>query len=253
MERVLIVEDERLAADKLAMLLGRINPQLEVVGILGSVSATVTWLSNNEADLIFLDINLSDDISFKIFEQVSVDAPVIFVTAYDQYAIKAFKHNGIDYILKPVDEDELRAAVAKYMKTRDNINTDVTANIMQLMSQLAPTQQRRSRLLISYGDKSKSVAIQEVAFFYSFEKGVYLTTFDNATYLTDETLDSLEKELDPQVFFRLNRKFLINIHAIHEVLKYSTRQLKVILQPEAKFETLVPAEKITSFKQWLDQ
>jgi len=252
MERVLIVEDEQLAADKLAMLLEDISPQFKVVGVLGSVSAAVSWLSNNEADLIFLDINLSDDISFKIFEQVVVEAPVVFVTAYDQYAINAFKHNGIDYILKPVDRVELSAAVTKYWKTK-GMKSDLTANIMQLMSQMAPQQQRRSRLLISYGEKSKSVAVAEVAFFYSFEKGVYLTTFQNATYLTEETLDNLERELDPQIFFRLNRKFLINIHAIQEVLKYSTRQLRVILKPEAKFDTTVPAEKVTLFKQWLDQ
>jgi DNA-binding LytR/AlgR family response regulator len=252
MERVLIIEDEQLAADKLAMLLEEIDPQLKVVGMLDTVSSAVAWLSSNNADLIFLDINLSDDISFKIFEQVTVEAPVIFVTAYDQFAIKAFKHNGIDYILKPVDRLELEQAVARYWKSK-GLKSEITANIMQLVSQMVPQQQRRSRLLISYGDKSKSVAINEVAFFYSFEKGVYLTTFQNSTYLTNETLDSLEMELDAQVFFRLNRKILVSIHAIHEVLKYSTRQLRVILKPEAKFDTTVPAEKVTQFKQWLDQ
>jgi DNA-binding LytR/AlgR family response regulator len=251
MEQILIVEDEELAAKKLIMLLQKIAPTFKVAEVLGSVSASVEWLSVNDPDLIFLDIHLADDVSFRIFEQTEVKAPVIFVTAYDQFAIKAFKNNGIDYILKPIDEEDLRKGIVKY-QNNSRKGQLLPKGIQQLIDNYPPIKSYKSRILVSYGEKIKSVPTTDIAFFYSFEKGVYLTTFSNITYLADDTLDTLENGLDPTFFFRLNRKFIININSIKEVLKYSTRQFRVVLEPSPKFETIVPSDKITSFKTWLN-
>ena len=249
MERVLIVEDEPLAAQKLQMLLQLIDVRLQVVGMVGSVAEAVQWLATDSPDLLFLDINLSDALSFRIFEQIQVTAPVIFITAYDQYAIKAFKHNGIDYILKPFDEEELRNSVNRFFGSKTN-TTALQRNLEQLLHSFRPSAYKK-RLFVTFGDKSKTIPVEEVAFFYAFEKGVFLTTFANQTYLTDETLEGLETTLDGSKFFRLNRKFIVNIHAIAEIEKYSNRQLRLQCKPAPKFDIVVPAEKITSFKDWL--
>ena len=250
MERVLIVEDEQLAADKLKMLLYKLDPGLHVVAVLSSVSETVQWLSTHVADLIFLDINLSDDISFKIFDQVEVDAPIIFTTAYDEYAIKAFKQNSLDYILKPVSEEELGAGIEKYYKYKSRMG-NLAENIKAMMDQYS-TRVYKNRLLINYGGKSRSIAVEDIAYLYAYEKGVYLVTFQDHTFLTDETLDSLDNLLDPAQFFRVNRKFLVNVRAISEIHRYSTRRLKVDVVPPSRFEVIVPAEKIRGFKEWLN-
>ena len=249
MERVLIVEDEPLAAQKLQMLLSQIDARLCVVGVVGSVAEAVQWLATDSPDLLFLDINLSDALSFKIFEQVQVTAPVIFITAYDQYAIKAFKHNGIDYILKPFDEEELRKSLNRFFSSKTN-TTALQRNLEQLLNSFRPTAYKK-RLFVTFGDKSKAIPVDEVAFFYAFEKGVFLSTFANQTYLTDETMEGLEASLDGSTFFRLNRKFIVSIHAIQEVEKYSNRQLRLQCKPAPKFDVVVPAEKITPFKDWL--
>lgn len=251
MERVLIVEDEELAAEKLKMLIAKIAPAFVVAEVLGSVAEASAWLATNDPDLIFLDIHLSDDVSFKIFEQVVVKAPVIFITAFDQFAIKAFKHNGIDYILKPIDEDELRIGINRFIESREQMSI-LPERFLSLMGSYMPIKTFKNRILVSYGEKIKSISTTDVAYFYSYEKGVYLTTFSNSTYLSDETLTVLERGLDPSLFFRLNRKFIINICSIQEVLKYSTRQLRVVLEPKPKFEIIVPSEKVTLFKEWLD-
>ena len=245
----MIIEDEMLAAEKLKMLLGKIDGRLQVVGTLGTVADSVVWLANNEADLIFLDINLSDDISFKIFEQVQVDTPIIFTTAYDQYAIKAFKQNSIDYILKPVTEEDLRTSLAKYQKLKPNTDSN---GLQSLLATYLGAQPYKSRILVTYGGKAKSLPIEEVAYAYAYDKGVYLATFDGGTFLADDTLDTLEQAVDPKYFFRTSRKYLVNIKAISEIYKYSTRRLKLELVPEPRLEAIVPAEKITAFKQWLN-
>jgi len=249
MERVLIAEDEPLAAQKLQMLLPQIDGRLQVVGMVGSVAEAVQWLATDSPDLLFLDINLSDALSFRIFEQIQVTAPVIFITAYDQYAIKAFKHNGIDYILKPFDEEELRNSVNRFFGSKTN-TTALQRNLEQLLHSFRPSAYKK-RLFVTFGDKSKTIPVDEVAFFYAFEKGVFLTTFANQTYLTDETMEGLETTLDGSKFFRLNRKFIVNIHAIAEIEKYSNRQLRLHCKPAPKFDIVVPAEKITPFKDWL--
>lgn len=249
MVRVLIVEDEPLAAQKLQNLLPLIDARLHVEGIVGSVFDAVKWLTINSVDLLFLDINLSDDQSFKIFEKIPVVAPVIFVTAYDQFAVKAFKSNGIDYILKPFDEEELRKSIAKFFKLNSN-TVAIQQNMQQILASFRSNEYKR-RLFVTFGEKSKTVMVEDVAFFYTLDKGVFLTTFANQTYLTNETMESLELTLDNHMFFRINRKILININCIAEVVRYSSRQLKVICNPIPKFDVIVPADKISVFKNWL--
>lgn len=251
MDRVLIIEDEQLAAEKLQMLINRIDPDFQVIDVISTVADSVRWLTNNQADLIFLDINLADDISFRIFDQIEVDTPIIFTTAYDDYAIKAFKQNSLDYILKPVSEEDLRLGITKYKKLKSN-GVSYDQQIKSFIQQYLPSTDYKNRILVSYGGKSKSINIEEVAYLYAFEKGVYLTSMDNHSYLVDDTLDVLEKHLDPKHFYRVNRKFLINIKSIVEIHKYSTRRLKLELKPKPKFEALVPAEKITAFRAWLN-
>ena len=251
MVRVLIVEDEPLAAQKLQYLLPLIDARLHVEGIVGSVFDAVKWLTVNSVDLLFLDINLSDDQSFKIFEKIHVVAPVIFVTAYDQFAIKAFKNNGIDYILKPFDEEELRKSITNFFKLNSN-NIVLQQDMQQILASFKGNDYRK-RLLLSFGDKSKTVLVEDVAFFYTLDKGVFLTTRANQTYLTNDTLDSLELTLDDRLFFRINRKILVSVNCITEVVRYSSRQLKVICNPIPKFDVVVPADKISDFKNWLSK
>lgn len=251
MEKVLIIEDEKLAAKKLKMLLQQLDAGFEVLDIIPSVEKAVHWLSNYTADLIFLDINLSDDVSFKIFERVEIETPIIFITAYDEYAIRAFKQNSLDYLLKPVTQDELAVSLKKYEKYK-NRSAEVNERMKLILKEYFPQQTAKSRVLISYGSKHKSIELSKVAYLYAYEKGVFLTTFDNKTYLINETLDVMESQLDKKVFFRVNRKFLVNINAIEDTEKYSSRKIKVNLFPEPKFSAIVPVEKITPFKAWMN-
>ena len=251
MERILIIEDEDLAAEKLQMLINKIDSDIKVVAKLATIEASVKWLANNSADLIFLDINLADGISFEIFEQIDVEEPIIFTTAYDQYAIRAFKQNSLDYILKPVTEDELRASISKYRKLK-KADASNRSNLQALLSKYLPVEDFKKRILVTYGGKSKSIEVSNAAYLYAYDKGVYLTTFDNHSFLIDETLDTLEGVLNPQHFYRLNRKFIINIKSITEIHKFSTRRLKVDLNPVPKFDAIVPSDRITAFKEWLN-
>ncbi len=252
MERVLIVEDESLAAEKLKLLLGRIDSRFCVMDVLTSVHEAVRWFTANEADLIFLDINLSDGISFEIFQQVHVETPIIFTTAFDQYAIRAFKHNAIDYLLKPATEEDLRLSLEKYRK-RQLLPAHLRVNLQKVFSEYQATQAYRNRVLISYGSKSKSITVSDIAYFIVQQKGIYLTTFTNSTHLVETTLDELDRDLDPKLFFRLNRQVVVNIHAIKEVSKYSLRKYKVDLVPKPAVEVFVPEEKVTTFKKWLNK
>ncbi|MEM1407970.1 MAG: LytTR family DNA-binding domain-containing protein, partial [Bacteroidota bacterium] len=238
MERILIIEDEKLASDKLSMLVQKIRPAAQIVNVLTTVEDSLKWLSVNEADLIFMDINLSDDISFKIFERFDVETPIIFTTAYDQYAIKAFEQNSLDYILKPVSEEDLTKSFAKYDKF--HLSAKVSDKLKQLIDTYSPANTYKSRVLITYGGKSRSIDMNMVAYAYAFEKGTYITINDGSNFLADDTLDDLERSTDPSKFYRLSRKFLVNISAIREIHRYSNRRLKVDLYPVPKFEALVP-------------
>lgn len=248
--RVLIIEDEDLAADTLKNILMDINPNIQILDTLGTVEAAVAWLNKNTADLLFMDIHLGDGESFEIFQQVTVDSPVIFTTAYDQYTLKAFKNQGIDYLLKPFDEDDVRAALAK-------LNTIRKASELPIQQVLSPpaTEKLRNRFMVKMGQQLKSVHAEDVAYFMADDKYLFLVTKDQQNYIIEETIGSLEPQLKSTDFFRVNRKFIINISAIKEMYKLSRNRVRILLNPSPAegIEVIVSEERAEAFKNWLDQ
>ncbi|MFW6277390.1 MAG: LytR/AlgR family response regulator transcription factor [Prolixibacteraceae bacterium] len=248
---VLIVEDEKLAAEKLESMLLETDPGIRVMAKPGSIKESVKWLLQNSADLIFLDIQLSDGISFSIFDQVTVSTPVIFTTAYDQYAIKAFQLNSVDYLLKPIRKSDLAESLQKFR----NLKSAFTIDFDVLLSQIQGKQPEfKKRILIQSGTKIKKVEVAEIAFFYTLEKGVYLRTFQGKDFPVDYSLDKLETLLDPAQFFRINRKYFINMDAISGMVAYSRGRVKLELKPRAddEFETIVSIDRSADFKKWLN-
>jgi two-component system, LytTR family, response regulator len=250
--KVAIIEDESLAAEKLENLLFEINPKFEICAKLKSVSESIGWLSNNSADILFVDIQLSDGISFEIFEKVQTYIPIIFTTAYDQFAIQAFKLNSIDYLLKPVRKVDLEISLNKYEKVR----LPVLNNFEDIFRSLFPNQvSYKKRFLINYGNKLKMVETENIAFFWAREKNVFLSTFDRNIYPVDFSLDKLKEQLNPEIFFRINRKMIINLKAIMQMHSYSRSRIKLDLSPpEPKgIEALVSIERSSDFKNWMNK
>lgn len=250
----LILEDEPLAAQNLQLTLQRIAPDTIIADIIDTVDDAEAWLNANPApDLIFMDIHLADCLCFELFERIDITSPVIFTTAYDQYAIAAFQTNGIGYLLKPIDEDELAAALKKY-----NTITASQANAIQsLITTPTPVtlQQQptyRNRILVKLGDNYNQIPINDIAYFYSEDHYTMLVTFDRQEFIVNHTLDALESQLDPQQFFRISRQCTISINAIGKISKHINGRLKVILNPCHKDETLVSRNRATSFLAWLD-
>ncbi|HEY9114425.1 MAG TPA: LytTR family DNA-binding domain-containing protein [Bacteroidales bacterium] len=248
---VLIIEDEIFAAEKLEQMLLEINPAITVLAKLGSINESVKWLMNNMADLIFLDIQLSDGISFSIFEQVTVNTPVIFTTAYDQYAIKAFQVNSIAYLLKPIRKAELTESLKKYQTLKSAFSIDYDTLIANIQGK-EPAY--KNRFLIQIGEKIKKVEVSETAYFYVLDKGIYLRTFEGKTYPVEYTLDKLESLIEPAKFFRINRKYLVNIEAISNMIAYSRGRVKLDLKPKADdpWDTIVSIDRSADFKKWLN-
>jgi DNA-binding LytR/AlgR family response regulator len=251
---VLIVEDEMPSARKLKAFLSQIEPDFEVVDILESVSQTVEFLSNQLVDLIFLDIHLSDGNSFAIFEKLEVKTPIIFTTAYDQYAIEAFTQNSIGYLLKPLSKESLEAAIHKFKTVYQTKPTEVSGIDFRLLGQLIAQQKNhdyQERFMVYYKDKIKTIPVEEVAFFYADEKAVYMCLHNNQTFDLSFTLEQLENKLDPKYFFRANRKYLISIQSVEEAMVYSKSKLLLHLKPKAPTEVLVSSLKTSRFKEWL--
>lgn len=249
--RVLIIEDEKLLAERLDRLITKIEPKSVILDKLQSIEESVNWFNKNEADLIFLDIHLSDGLSFKIFEQVEVNTPIIFTTAYDQYAIKAFKLNSIDYLLKPIDEDELKESIKKY-KNLDNKQNII--DLKQLLSSVEnPKNEYKKRFMVYAGQKVKTIKTEDIAYFYVMEKSVFMCTKNNENYDVDFSLDKLEAFLDPDMFFRINRRYIINIESIKNMYPLSNSRIKVELNPLPKEETNVSLHRCRNFKNWLNQ
>lgn len=249
--RVLIVEDEALAADRLETKLKQIDPECKVVGKTGSVKASVKWLMHNSADLIFLDIQLSDGLSFSIFDSINVNTPVIFTTAFDQYAIKAFQLNSISYLLKPVRTQDLQESLKKYRSMKSAFSIDFEALSANYRGEKP---EFKKRFLIRIGDKLKKVETSSIACFYSMEKSVFLKTFENANLPVDFSLDALENFLDPETFFRINRKYIININAIKSMIAWSRSRIKLELDPpvDDAMETIVSIERSADFRKWMN-
>lgn len=249
--RILIIEDENMAARRLIKLINDIIPDCEIFGNLDTVTSSVDWLNkNSQPDLIFLDIQLADGISFEIFEHVKVTSPIIFCTAFDQYAIKAFKLNSVDYLLKPIDPDELKNALNKFQSGRKV--PEITLDQIRVL--LQPVQKvYKNRFLVKIGERIQTIAIDETGIFYSEDKVTFLMTKQGKKFIIDYTLDEVENLLDPELFFRLNRKYISSVGTIKGVFTYSNSRLKIQLENCADNDILISREKMAAFKSWLGQ
>ncbi|MEQ1746477.1 MAG: LytTR family DNA-binding domain-containing protein [Saprospiraceae bacterium] len=248
---ILLVEDENAAARRLEKMLGEVVPDAVVLSRLDSVEAAVLWLQNNpQPDLMLLDIHLADGSSFEIFDHVQVTCPVIFTTAFDEYALRAFKVNAVDYLLKPIKASELAAAVEKYKKTFLTAAPDLASLLDMLRKQEGSRYLRR--MLIRFSNSIKLVDMSDVAYFYTKDKITFLVARSTGKrYPADYALDKLESMLDPTVFFRINRQFIINVAAIREMHPYSKSRVKVELEPSTDQDTIVSTERSADFKRWL--
>lgn len=248
---ILIIEDEKPAARLLQRKIEKLG--LSAAAMLHSVAEALEWFATHpQPDLIFLDIQLSDGLSFEIFEKADIRSAVIFTTAYDEYALRAFKLNSIDYLLKPIDEDELESAVAKFRRRMDTPAPalDIDA-IRRMLGGGSGTKEYRKRFTIKVGQQLKMIDISDVELFYSENKGTYLHTSDNRDYLLEQTLEQLESDLDPKQFFRVSRKFIVPLKAIREILLYSNSRLKVQLPTYKADEVIVARERVGDFKDWI--
>lgn len=251
MIRVIIIEDEKPAARRLQRMLAKIDIHTQTM--LHSVAEAVEWFKTNEhPDLIFLDIQLSDGLSFEIFEHVKTDSAIIFTTAYDEYALKAFKLNSIDYLLKPIDEDELETAVHKFkakQKQAGNINVN---ELRSLLTQSQGKINYKSRFTAKVGQHLKLVEVADIACFYSENKATYIHCFSGRNYPIDVPLEQLEEELDPSKFYRINRKCILNINAIKDIVSFTNSRLEIKLENFNEFQLIVSRERVKDFKTWLN-
>lgn len=249
--KVLIIEDEQPAAHKLIRLLEEADKQIEVIDVLASIEQTIDWLAVHPGpELIFMDIQLEDGISFEIFETCKIQTPVIFTTAYDEYALKAFKVNSIDYLLKPIAPDDLKAALDKF-----NVLHRQQANYSRLESIISQLQPKtKERFLIKIGEHYRSVQTLSIHCFFIMERNTFIQTDTGKTYPIDYSLDKIEQLVDPGQFFRINRNFIVNFSAIQDILIYSSGRLKIILNGwTEKEDILVSRERVTEFKEWMDR
>jgi DNA-binding LytR/AlgR family response regulator len=248
---IIIIEDEKPAARLLQRKVEKLG--LKVNKMLHSVEESIAWFQNNShPDLIFLDIQLSDGLSFELFEQIDIKSAVIFTTAYDEYALRAFKLNSIDYLLKPIDEDELSSAISKF-KNQFQKNTISSLDFEAIKRMLVnPIEKEyKTRFSVKIGQQIKVISIDEIECFYSENKGTYIHTLDNRNYLTDVTLEVLETEINPKDFYRISRKFIISLKAIKEIQMYSNSRLKIILPTYKDDEVIVSRERVSDFKEWI--
>jgi two-component system LytT family response regulator len=252
---VVIVEDEHLTAERISTLLRQIDPGIEILSIIDSVKQSVDWFkSNQKPDLVFMDIQLADGLSFDVFDKVKIEVPVIFITAFQEYAIKAFKVNSVDYLLKPVSEEDLRTALDKYKRYYNkelsipSIGGDLLQNIRDMISK-----PYKSRFMVRVGDHIKTVDVANILYFYSLQKGTYIHSSDKHNYVVDFTLGGLEELLDPLLFYRINRRYLITHKAISDVVTLSSSKLKVKLQHSEDDEIYISRDKVATFKEWLDR
>lgn len=251
MLNILIVEDEDLAANRLKGQLKKVCKECQVHAVTISVKETVRWLSRHQPDLIFMDIQLSDGLCFSIFDRIQVTSPIIFTTAYDQYAIEAFKVNSIGYLLKPVKTSDLEKSLQKFRDFRSAFAVDID-KLMAAFSNEPPSY--KERFLIRIGDVLKKVETKRCAYFFAHDKAVYLVTADGKKLPIDDSLDSLEQQLNPDQFFRINRGVIVNLNAIDEMTAWSRSRVKLELQPKTHkdVDTLVSTSRSSDFKSWLD-
>jgi len=250
--KAIIVEDERPAARRLTRLLNKL--QVDVRATLHTVEESIAWFRNNSHDgLLFLDIQLSDGLSFEIFEDINIDNPIIFTTAYDEYALQAFKLNSIDYLLKPIDEEELSKAILKYrnLNAEDRKLQIAFEDIKKLL--VNPVEREyKKRFTARVGQHIKILPAPDIECFFSENKGTYAATIDGRNYLLDTTLEQLEGELAPEKFFRVSRKFYVNLDHIQDIISYTNSRLKIKLKSFNDHEIIVSRERVRDFKLWLE-
>jgi DNA-binding LytR/AlgR family response regulator len=251
--KVVIIEDEVPAANRLANLVKAQNTQVEIVAMLDSVETAVQWFSSMPAaDLVFMDIQLADGLSFDIFRQIEVNTPVIFTTAFDQYMLRAFKVNSIDYLLKPIDEKDLGQAMLKYQKLFAEKTEAFTTRLLQAVKEIQSVG-FAERLLVKRGQQMSYVKTQSVAYAYADGKLCRAVDFQGNKYLLETTLSQLEEKLQPNKFYRINRQLLVNIDAVVKVYNWLGGRLKLELSLPAEAETLVSRERVNGFKEWLGE
>jgi two-component system LytT family response regulator len=255
---VVIIEDENLTAKRLESLLHKYDPTINVLTRLPSVAETVAWLEQSDRaaiDLVFMDIHLEDDLGFRIFEQADLTTPVIFTTAYDEYMIQAFKVNSIDYLLKPINYDELVAAIEKFkaLKKQFGLASPPAPDMDTLLSLIGKSKHTdyKDRFMITVGNKIRSISTSDIAYFYLEEKIVFLVTKDGLNLPVDYSLDKLTQVLNPRQFFRISRQFLVSLPAIQTIHTFSAGKLKLDLTPKSKHEVFVSGDRMTEFKEWL--
>lgn len=248
--KVLIIEDEVRASNHLQRMLKKVAPDMEVVAVHETVRDASEFLqSNREVELIFSDIQLADGLSFEIFRKVEVRCPIIFTTAWDHYAIEAFNTNGIDYLLKPIEENRLAKAIEKNRRLSSNLTLE---KILLLAS---PEKEKgyKSRFLVKIGDRIKTIPVEEILAFYSLEKATYLHTSGKRSYSIDFALDQLENVLDPDAFFRISRKYIVSLNACSSIVAWSNSRLKMVIGGIDDAEIIVSRERVQDFRNWLDR
>ena len=250
--KVLIVEDEIMAQKSLIRTLTQNFPDMEVVGTVTSVKGTVNWLDDpaNSADIIFMDVELSDGECFEIFRQTEVKAKVIMTTAYDSYAIKAFEAGSIDYLLKPVDISALKRAVARCRMSGGQVDVEALLNAI---GSSAPRKEYKERYIVRFNDRIVPLQTDNIAYVYSEEKTNWLVTFDGEKYIVDSSLDVIGEDLDPEKFFRISRGCIISMKAIDSIVKQMGSRLRIISRPEASFEMTVSRSRVDDFLKWLEK
>ena len=251
--KVLIVEDEMMAQKNLIRTLTQNFPDMEIAGTTSSVNSTLNWLKTpgNHADVIFMDVELSDGVCFEIFRQHDIKAKVIMTTAYDSYAIKAFEAGSVDYLLKPIDLSALKRAVARCRMSGGQI--DMEALMKAFNSNSAPKKEYRERVLIRFNDRIVPVLTENIAYIYSEEKTNWMVTFDGNRYIIDSSLDVIGDDLDPDRFFRISRGCIVSMKAISSIIKQAGSRLRIISEPEAPFEMTVSRSRVDDFLVWLER
>ncbi len=251
--KVLIVEDEIMAQKSLTRVLTQNFPDIEIIGYTTSIKSTVAWLKvpENSADIIFMDVELSDGDCFEIFRQTEVKAKVIMTTAYDSYALKAFEAGSIDYLLKPIEPDSLKRAVARCRMSGGSI--DVESLLKAVGNNAAPKKEYRERYIIRFNDRIIPLQISNIAYIYSEEKTNYLVTFDDHHYIIDSSLDVINEELNPSGFFRISRGCIISMKAIGSIIKQQGGRLRIVAVPEPQFEMTVSRSRVDDFLEWLER
>ena len=250
--KVLIVEDEIMAQKSLTRVLAQNFSDMDIVGYTDSVKSTVNWLNTpgNSADVIFMDVELSDGVCFEIFRQTEVKAKVIMTTAYDSYALKAFEAGSVDYILKPVDATALKRAVARCRMSGGNLDVEA---LMKAIGNNAPKKEYKERYIIKFNDRIIPLETSNIAYIYSEEKNNYLVTFEDKRYIIDSSLDTVTEELNPEFFFRISRSCIISMKAIGSIVKQAGGRLRISARPEPGFEMTVSRSRVDDFLTWLER